>query len=1225
MAKDEPKKYSTDNQRAKTLKAETGKSSAVGALNTKNRMSSAQGPYQILNSTWKELEKTAGRPLNRKSVEDNDLAFELYTKKSEKALAQNGIEINPGNTYALHVFGQTGGVEYLKRMKSNPDGLSTDGMSKEVINGNKPFFYDESGKPRTNSDSYKKVSSRVGGPDDPGTISIVKNQQKAIAQAQQLNANRQYQQQFQQTQEQPQEIALEEQMTQEDAQQDPQSQETPALQSELSIASNSAGLMYSGNPGGNFILPKQEVVDGVKTSGEASMKAKTFSYGGDIDEKAKTKDKRNFVPGGISLVVPSMTNTAEVNTVPYVKSIPKTNKNLSSSEKKASDRFSSWYSDPATKAKFNKNTGFDPERTTDLIAKGLNTPIVKYDESVVHSVPMPSGAEAEYRSPKVAYTLGDEKYKNTGFIAYRDQGDSQNSAVINHELVHASGFDTTLAPALYRSMGIKLPEKDHSRLDYMKRPEEVYGNFHELRMQLGLKPGQKVDASFLQKTIDEKKINNNFWNYYSGSIDKNGNRDPKEVEKIAKAINTVASTSSNEKENNFVRSAKNGGYLGFADGGEINNGLLNDFNVGGTHEENPNGGVAQGFDESGVQNTVEEGETRMGDYIFSDRLTLDKTDVDNLYLPKEVIGMTYADASKFINEFLEENPFDIIIKRTAESQLDSLKIGSDRAKSFKSQEEEIVAESEIPKFQFSGGPNQESQEDPIQEQPEQFLSPEEQAISEQQELNGSQKAYGGMVRKFSGGGNPLFSGENLGSDIGAGLGVATAGLEIGLDAFKKYDTNDLDNVIGRKSVASSAAMGAAKMGAAAAPLGPWAAGGAAVVGGIVGGIGAAKANKAANKQDMGIVARLHNRKYGELAPEVQNSLPMNSNWNAYGGNINRFDGGTKLNKFGYRLDSENEDFLAKNENRFKVPGMNQFTSNSVLSQEYKLPKHEFKLNDYERNKVLQENQKTVNSFNNKVSNQYYAGEADKKAAYDKEHPYKAPFVMKKDSPLKYAGAVGALSNFINSKKEKARVISSEGYTKTTTPNYFDESIIQNQMNQEMNNRSQAILATSGGSAAAARAMQYANSSEINKLKSDSYSKMYEINNSIRDKDQAETQRISEANVGLRNQDYQANLQEQDYVQGRRDKARDNLYSSVEAIGQEQSDKNLLFNLSGGYKGGVYDPEDKLGFQNMVSNWSQGRKRNSSADGGIMSFVDNYESVQDKKRKYINEIKAQYNG
>jgi hypothetical protein len=128
-----------------------------------------------------------------------------------------------------------------------------------------------------------------------------------------------------------------------------------------------------------------------------------------------------------------------------------------------------------------------------------------------------------------------------------------------------------------------------------------------------------------------------------------------------------------------------------------NDGLLNEFNEGGSHEENPNGGIFQGTARNGLPNTVEEGETKMGNYVFSNRLTLDKKDVENLYLPRETEGMTYSDASKFINDFLAENPFDYIIKRTVTGQLESLKVGNDRARRYKEQEEQLVVENEMQK------------------------------------------------------------------------------------------------------------------------------------------------------------------------------------------------------------------------------------------------------------------------------------------------------------------------------------------------------------------------------------------------------------------------------------------------------------------------------------------------------------------------------------------------
>lgn len=67
----------------------------------------------------------------------------------------------------------------------------------------------------------------------------------------------------------------------------------------------------------------------------------------------------------------------------------------------------------------------------------------------------------------------------------------------------------------------------------------------------------------------------------------------------------------------------------FALGGELGgSGVeeLTEFKGGGTHEENPLGGIPQGIGENGKLNTVEENETKWGfddgDYVFSNRIIL---------------------------------------------------------------------------------------------------------------------------------------------------------------------------------------------------------------------------------------------------------------------------------------------------------------------------------------------------------------------------------------------------------------------------------------------------------------------------------------------------------------------------------------------------------------------------------------------------------------------------
>lgn len=70
--------------------------------------------------------------------------------------------------------------------------------------------------------------------------------------------------------------------------------------------------------------------------------------------------------------------------------------------------------------------------------------------------------------------------------------------------------------------------------------------------------------------------------------------------------------------NNF----KEGGVITGAGGAKD---LVTLFEGGGTHEQNPNGGIPQGTGSNGKPNLVEEGETKWNDYIFSNAIGLDGT------------------------------------------------------------------------------------------------------------------------------------------------------------------------------------------------------------------------------------------------------------------------------------------------------------------------------------------------------------------------------------------------------------------------------------------------------------------------------------------------------------------------------------------------------------------------------------------------------------------------
>lgn len=101
------------------------------------------------------------------------------------------------------------------------------------------------------------------------------------------------------------------------------------------------------------------------------------------------------------------------------------------------------------------------------------------------------------------------------------------------------------------------------------------------------------------------------------------------------------------------RQYKQGGMLG----------TMNDFNNcvtfienGGTHEQNPLGGVPVSIAEDGLPNLVEEGETIYKDYVFSDRLKPTEKTKERLKLK----GDTFSDVFKYAQKESSERPNDPI-------------------------------------------------------------------------------------------------------------------------------------------------------------------------------------------------------------------------------------------------------------------------------------------------------------------------------------------------------------------------------------------------------------------------------------------------------------------------------------------------------------------------------------------------------------------------------------
>lgn len=162
-------------------------------------------------------------------------------------------------------------------------------------------------------------------------------------------------------------------------------------------------------------------------------------------------------------------------------------------------------------------------------------------------------------------------------------------------------------------------------------------------------------------------------------------------------------------------------------GAEWNTGL-NYIGAGGSHESNPNNGVQMGIAPDGLPNLVEEGEVIWnGDYVFSKRLKVNKSDKEKLKLGHKDDSLSFADAALKLNKEMDEMPNDPIAKRSRDAMLGRLADAQEikRAKiQAKEQQKAMMAQALLGNAPI---------EEPMEETPE-TMQPEqpEQSVQEEQ-------------------------------------------------------------------------------------------------------------------------------------------------------------------------------------------------------------------------------------------------------------------------------------------------------------------------------------------------------------------------------------------------------------------------------------------------------------------------------------------------------------
>lgn len=122
--------------------------------------------------------------------------------------------------------------------------------------------------------------------------------------------------------------------------------------------------------------------------------------------------------------------------------------------------------------------------------------------------------------------------------------------------------------------------------------------------------------------------------------------------------------------------------------------------AGGTHEQNPYGGVPVGVDPNGKPNLVEEGENIYNDYVFSDRLKPSKRELKSYNLPEKLYGKTFAELSDALMEEANTRPNDPISNNGVGAMLDRLIACQEEHKAKKDQKELMKNQKDMQNLQM---------------------------------------------------------------------------------------------------------------------------------------------------------------------------------------------------------------------------------------------------------------------------------------------------------------------------------------------------------------------------------------------------------------------------------------------------------------------------------------------------------------------------------------------
>jgi len=292
------------------------------------------------------------------------------------------------------------------------------------------------------------------------------------------------------------------------------------------------------------------------------------------------------------------------------------------------------------------------------------------------------------------FQLGDAGYSGSGIYTTPNKTKA-SSYSLSSKSIHKDG---NLEPTIYELYGKGNNPISAEELIKQKKDYDLF-NFHRAKDWQGDVPLERqmreYDVAIRNQTRGVERISP--WNdadelvfptnkQLKSAIGNNGMFDMtnpniyKSVVPIAGA--TYLATQGQEEP----KKLQQGGYINqntnmnrYVQGGD-----LTQFNEGGTHEQNPLGGIPQGTSNDGKTNMVEQGETKNSNYIYSNRLSISKDLVKQMFLPNYIKNKSFADASKSINDkFKDRN--DTHSNATKKELLDRLTQAQENVKAQQAQ------------------------------------------------------------------------------------------------------------------------------------------------------------------------------------------------------------------------------------------------------------------------------------------------------------------------------------------------------------------------------------------------------------------------------------------------------------------------------------------------------------------------------------------------------------